>query len=179
MRFWSRDDNGAKVRMRWLWLVPAPLTPRSFPQRVWWRAMWLVPEPVWPVAMVMVGLLLLLGLVLMHGPYVIAVTIFSPVASTFMVVGLALLLWCVRACGRHARRVRDALLARRLCPVCMYDLGSLAKALPAIATEGTPENPASFTTCPECGAHWNLHEQPKHEVIIIREPGSDLLGKRL
>jgi Zn-finger nucleic acid-binding protein len=88
-----------------------------------------------------------------QGPFVLAVTLFSPISSSLIFAAIALCLWQVRCLSRHAASSRAALIARGVCPSCDYPLAPL-----------TPNVQA--TRCPECGGVWNLSRASEPPQIV-------------
>lgn len=116
-----------------------------------------MPEYAVPPLLFALALCSLVALAAAQGPWVIAVTLFSPVASSLIVASIGLLLWLGRAIKRHHERVRTALIKRAQCPGCLYGLGGL---------EAGEDH---LTRCPECGCAWDLRPKPAGREIVVVE----------
>jgi hypothetical protein len=163
MRVRTRDDAGEPTRVQWRWLLPAtqPRTLASQFRRV--------PEVLWPPAIFLTGLLSLVTLALFQGPWVLAVSLFSPMSSSLIFVTIALLLWMGRAAGRHVERCKQAAKREALCPACSYNLRGLAARTDSAITPATED---MLTPCPECGASWDLVHRVGTRTVTIHSPGS-------
>jgi hypothetical protein len=98
------------------------------------------------------------GLALAFGPFFIALTTFSPVASTFILIGVWLAIWAMRALTQHARATRLLLISRGLCPSCLYEMG-----------DAVEDDTSGTATCPECGSAWDRRPRLNTTITIRRE----------
>jgi hypothetical protein len=117
-----------------------------------------LPEPLGPALVLAGGVGGWIALTLAAGPAVLAMTLFGPMAFTTLSLTVLTLLWFVRACRRHAERVRRALVASSRCPGCLYDLRD------ARASDD------ACTRCPECGGAWDLSPPTEHVRVVVRIP---------
>jgi hypothetical protein len=92
----------------------------------------------------------------MNGPFVVAMVLFSPVASLLMVVAMTLMLAAGAGLKRHIADSVAWMRRRRLCAACGYDLA------------GVEASVEEVTTCPECGAAWRLNFDQMPAVVIVR-----------
>ncbi len=154
LRYRSRDDRGRSVRVHAIWVPPA----RSeggvidFAARLW-RAL---PRGTTLPLFVLLGTpLAYAGLALAFGPFFVALTTFSPVASTFILLGTWVLLWTARSFSTHARATRLALIAGGRCPSCLYEMG-----------DSIEDDAAGMATCPECGSAWDRRPRSPETIVI-------------
>lgn len=89
------------------------------------------------------------------GPFALAVTLFSPVSSTLILValtaGVAMMSGASRVLARSRRRIVD--LGR--CPTCLYPLRDIESEADEI------------TTCPECGGGWDMRPDGPPEIVVV------------
>ncbi len=135
----AQDDAGAPTRIGFRAFAPWKLSHA-----------WGLPEPLLPL---LIAILIIAGVATFAryaGPAVIAVLLFSPMATTWLGLGIALTIWGMHAWPRHLARARAASLFRdKQCPACRY-------ALAPTETPPPSNSPPPLTRCPECGSSWNL-----------------------
>jgi hypothetical protein len=155
LRYRTRDDRGRSTRVHAIWVPPARDEGGliDFSLRLW-RAL---PRGTTLPLIVLLGTpLAYAALALAFGPFFVALTTFSPVASTFILLGTWVLLWTARAFSSHARTTRLALIAGGRCPSCLYEMG-----------DAIEDDAAGLATCPECGSAWDRRPRAP-ETIVIR-----------
>jgi len=89
--------------------------------------------------------------------------VFSPIISTLLVAMGGLFVAAMALSRRVGPGVVRAMLARRRCPACNYDLASLGVG-------------AQRVVCPECAATWNAaglgnEAVPEPELVIVKWGG--------
>lgn len=112
--------------------------------------------PLLPIAALAGIPALLIWLAVTNGPFVVAMVLFSPVASLLMVVAMSLMLAAGAGLKRHIADSVAWMRSRRQCAACRYDLTGVEP-----CREGV-------TTCPECGARWRLGRADGPPVIVIK-----------
>lgn len=167
LRYRTKDDRGNDCRVHAMWLGAMPTRgardARPFVAWIRWArravreiAAIALSRPVLIVAAVTAGVAALIVLTLRVGPFALAVTLFSPVSSTLIVVvltaGVAIMSGASRVLASSRRRIVD----RGHCPACLYSLGEI---------EADQDH---VTTCPECGGGWDLRPIGPAEVVVVR-----------
>ena len=99
----------------------------------------------WILALTAV-ILTILALTAVHGPQVIAITMFSPVSSSIIVLVSLTAVAVVSSYRDRAHHVTSRMIQAQRCPACAYPL-----------TDIDPEADGC-TPCPECGAAWKLDD---------------------
>jgi ssDNA-binding Zn-finger/Zn-ribbon topoisomerase 1 len=141
LRVRAKDDAGVPTRIAFRAFAPWRI---AGPQAG--RGRWGLPEPVLPIVIFVLAVAGVAVLALFAGPAVIAVMLFSPMATTWLGLAIALSIWGMNAWPRHLSRARAAALYRDgVCPTCNYTLNAAQN-----AQEG------ALTRCPECGSQWCL-----------------------
>ena len=91
------------------------------------------------------------------GPFLLAIVLFTPVASMLILLGLLLLIWQGRGWGRLLAASAEVHKRRGQCPACGYDLRNLEAEVDGLVT------------CPECGAAWDLRPaESAGSVVVLR-----------
>jgi hypothetical protein len=135
----ASDDAGQRVAF-----MLRPFAPWSA------RASWGLPEPALPLLVFIIVVAGIVVLARFQGPWVVAVLLFSPMATSWIGVTVLLVIWTMRAWPRHLSRSRAAALYRdRCCAGCGYALSE------GVAKPGLSHEPV-LTRCPECGAQWDM-----------------------
>jgi len=171
LRYRTKDDRGNACRVHALWLGESP-TAHEIERRpimAWMR--WLLRAAgavgflVWsgPVARgaaIGIGFGIIIALVVYKGPFALAVTLFSPVSSTLILVVVSLTLSLVSSLAKLLGRSRERVLDALRCPGCFYSLAEI---------EAGEDN---RTVCPECGSGWDLRPRGPAEVVVVRTIGA-------
>lgn len=101
-------------------------------------------------------------LTILEGPTGAWLIIFSPVAMTWVSIGLGVLASVAVAWQALKATMADAMLGQRRCPACAYSIAAL------------PPDPAQNVRCPECGASWLAarlgRDRPMERRVIILDP---------
>lgn len=144
--WWSvQDDAGVKRRVRLPWLL---LRERGFRRR-------LPLEVVLPLgAMGVVPLTVGVG-AWTAGPFVVAITLFSPIAASLILLHVTLLVWVASGLRAYTARVVRLRVGEGVCPSCLYEMGG--------AGEGEQKG---TTRCPECGALWDADVGEAKRVVV-------------
>lgn len=99
----------------------------------------------WIIGLALVGMTIVV-LTALFGPQVIAITMFSPVSSSIIVLvslaGVAIVSWY----RDRAHALKSLMIREGMCPACGYSL-----------RDSEPEADGR-TTCAECGAAWRLDD---------------------
>lgn len=152
----ARDDRARPTRLRWVWL-PEHAEGVGLHVRVWAGVRAVFPgESLLPLVLWFGGLTTLVVMALVMGPTVLAVSLFSPVSSTLIVLTLLLAGWLGRSLVRFRERTRRAMIRAKRCPSCTYELGDVEPGLDGC------------TQCPECGSAWNLNPPPPGTVVVVK-----------
>lgn len=110
----------------------------------------------WIIGLAIVGLTILV-LTAMFGPQVIAITMFSPVSSSIIVLvslaGVAIVSWY----RDRAFTLKSLMIREGKCPACGYSL------------RDSEPDADERTTCAECGAAWKLNDP----MYAVSETGSE------
>lgn len=153
--------------MHALWLGEAPslgaMDARPFVAWIRWarRALREIASvaftrPVLIGVVVGAGIAALIVLTVRVGPFALAVTLFSPVSSTLIVVALTAGVAIMSSASRVLARSRRRIVDRARCPACLYSLGEIEA------------DRDEITTCPECGGGWDMRPLGPTEVVIVR-----------
>jgi hypothetical protein len=160
----ATDDAGKPARV-----LVRPFAPWSV------RKAWGVPEVALPLVIFSVALCGVVVLAGYQGPWVVAVLLFSPMATTWIGAVIFLAIWGMKAWPRQLVRSRAAALYRDgACPSCSYDLRNAAPMTGTAARQdrnGTP-----LVTCPECGAAWCLEPPGPTQRMTVRVRSRDAEG---
>jgi ribosomal protein L37AE/L43A len=118
----------------------------------------------WIFALTLV-ILTVLALTAVHGPQVIAITMFSPVSSSIIVLVSLTAVAVVSSYRNRAHDVTSRMIRAQRCPACAYPL-----------TDIDPEADGC-TPCPECGAAWKLNDPSYADsggavIVVAAEPTS-------
>jgi len=156
-RYRTRDDQGRAARVHAIWIPP----PRgeggvlSFAIRLWWA----LPRSTTLPLMLLIGVPIAYAtLALVFGPFFVALTTFSPIASTLILLAIWIVLWAARGFSNHARATRLSLIAAGRCPSCLYEMG-----------EAIEDDASGMATCPECGSAWDRRPRVRETITISRE----------
>jgi hypothetical protein len=162
-----KDDRDRRVPLHWrgLFLVDSSRStgPRSLP--------WLIVRRVLsrPAVLLAVGVTAVLAAAFAAsrlGPIVIAITLFSPVATVWITLTAMSLVSTGEWFAAEAGRIKSAMIAAGKCPSCDYSI------------VGVEPRADGATICPECAAAWNVTARaqdatPRRVVIrAMREPDS-------
>lgn len=167
LRYRTKDDRGNDCRVHALWLGELPtrgaVDARPFVAWIRWarhaiRELAAIgfSRPVLIGAVVGGGILALIVLTLRVGPFALAVTLFSPVSSTLILVMLTAGVAIVGGASRVLARSRRRIIDRARCPSCLYSLREIE-----------PDDDDA-TTCPECGNAWDLRPIGATQVVVVR-----------
>ena len=101
-RYLTRDDRGRPARVHAIW-VPPPREGRdgvlSFVSRLWCA---LPRSTTLPLLLLIGAPVTYAALALIFGPFFVALTTFSPIASTLILLAIWIVLWAARAFSYHA-----------------------------------------------------------------------------
>lgn len=162
LRYRTIDDRGRPCRAHALFLGDLPSDPAAAGWLTWGRGAarairrLVFAPPLLRALAIALGVGTLVTLVAFHGPFALAVTLFSPVSSTLILVALTMALSLAASMSRHLARARRAILAQGRCASCLYRL------------TGIEPDAAHITTCPECGSGWDLRPEGPTQVVVVR-----------
>lgn len=88
------------------------------------------------------------------GPYVVAITLFSPIAATLILLQMTLLVWVVGGFRSYAARVVRGRAVAGVCPACLYEMA------------GALVDQAGLCRCPECGGTWDTSVEEAKTVVV-------------
>lgn len=88
------------------------------------------------------------------GPFVVAITLFSPIAATLILLQVTLLVWVVGGLRAFAARVVRRRAREGVCPACLYEMA------------GALVDEAGLCRCPECGAVWDTTVEDAKTVVV-------------
>lgn len=98
-------------------------------------------------------------LTVLEGPTGVWLIIFSPVAMTWVSIGLAAIVSVAVSWQALKSTMTDAMLGLRRCPACAYSIDAL------------PPDSDQHVRCPECGASWLAtrlgRDRPMERRVII------------
>jgi hypothetical protein len=157
-RYLTRDDRGRPARVHAIW-VPPPREGRdgvlSFVSRLWCA---LPRSTTLPLLLLIGAPVTYAALALIFGPFFVALTTFSPIASTLILLAIWIVLWAARAFSYHARTTRLSLIESGRCPSCLYEMG-----------EAIEDDASGMATCPECGSAWDRRPRTRETITISRD----------
>lgn len=166
LRYRSKDDRGNDCRVHALWLGEMPtrgaMDAKPFVAWLRWAsnasrevAAIALSRPVLIGAAVGVGIAALVIVTVRVGPFALAVTLFSPVSSTLILVMLTAGVAIVGSASRVLARSRIRITDQGRCPACLYSLREIETDIDEI------------TTCPECGGAWDMRPLGPIEVVVV------------
>ncbi len=166
LRLRTTDDRGRVTRTHFIWVPPLVRRDGTAGERIeigpaavailgWlWDVLW--RGPAGRVALVILVLCGLVYAVFRVGPFALAVTLFSPISSSIILVSVTVGLSILACARRELYRVQRQMIAIGLCPSCTYALAELE------------EEADGYVTCPECGAGWDREPPRGAEVVVVR-----------
>lgn len=152
IRWVAQDDLGVRRRV-WLPLYMGA----AREGRVWRRVPVEVLGPLGALCVVPIGVVM--GAIF-AGPFVVAITVFSPIAATLILLHVTILTWLAAGLGRYTKRVVAGSLRAGVCPACQYEIGG------AVVSE------AGVCRCPECGAGWDMTGEGTTRVVVSWKGGA-------
>lgn len=167
LRYRTKDDRGNACRVHAVWLGDTPTRGEvdARPAVAWLRWAHRAALEIMAVGFtrpVLIGVLLgsglaaLIAVTLRVGPFALAVTLFSPVSSTLILVAVTAGIAIVSSGSRVLARSRRRIIDQGHCPTCLYSLREIE-----------PDDDDA-TTCPECGNAWDLRPLGATQVVVVR-----------